>query len=73
MAWFSTILKLLGIVIFGLLAVMFIIFLGFYFLVILGCLLTILIVAWVFGIRITIKQNGRKIGYVRWTKFHRGP
>jgi len=73
MIWFSTLLKLAGILLFCLLAVAFIIFFGFYFLVMFGCFLAIFAAAWAIGIPITIKQNGEKIGYVRWNKFHRKP
>lgn len=73
MSWLSTILKLLGIAIVGLLIVMFILLLGFYVLVILGSILIMLIVAWLIGVPLTITQNGTKIGYVRWTTFHRKP
>ena len=73
MSFLSTLLKLAGLAIFFMLAIMFIVFFGFYFLVMFGCFLVIFAAAWAIGIPITIKQNGKKIGYVRWNKFHRKP
>ena len=73
MSFLSTLLKLAGLAIFFMLAIMLIAFFGFYFLVMIGCFLVIFSTAWIIGLPITIKQNGKKIGYVRWIKFYRRP
>jgi len=67
----ATILRLVGIGIFGCIAVVFAIFFGFYFLLLFFGILGIFLLAWAFGIPITIKEGGVKTGYIRWFKFYK--
>jgi hypothetical protein len=73
MDYISAFFKLIGLVPFALAAVAFVIFFGMWFLLALAGMVVLFAVAWAVGIPITIKENGVKVGYLRWTKFHRTP
>ncbi len=62
--------KLLGIALFVVIASVLAIAFGMWILGAFACFLAIFVLAWAVGIPITIKENGVKIGYVRWTKFY---
>lgn len=66
----STILKFIGIILFGVIAVAFVLVFGTWFLVALFSMMVLFGLAWAVGIPITITSNGKKIGYIRWTKFY---
>lgn len=70
MQMISAIFKLLGIILFGAIVVAFVAFFGTWFLMALIATVVILALAWMIGVPIAITRNGKKIGYVRWTKFY---
>lgn len=45
-------------------------FLGFWVLLFLGIALSVAILTWMVGVPVTIKRNGKKVGYLRWFTFH---
>lgn len=73
MSYISPILKLVGIVLFAIAAIAFVIFFFMWFVGALAAMVVLFGIAWAAGIPITIKEDGEKIGYVRWTKFYRTP
>ncbi len=66
----TTILKLVGLVLIALLGGAFILFFGMWFVAAFAAMVALFLVAWLFGVPITIKENGVKTGYIRWTKFY---
>lgn len=66
----GTFFKFLGIALFVLIGGALVIAFGMWFIGAFICLLVIFVMAWAVGIPITIKENGVKTGYVRWTKFY---
>jgi hypothetical protein len=71
METFSAIMKLIGLVLLVVIGIVLIVAFGGAFLIIFGSFLLLFLIAWMFGIPVTIKQNGVKVGYVRWFTFHR--
>ena len=67
----STIAKLIGLVIFGAIVAVLVVFFGIWFLIAVAAMLAISILAWAFGVPITVTQKGQKIGYIRRGKFYR--
>lgn len=63
-------LKLIGLAIFAVIAVVLIVFFGAFVLMAMGVFIGIFLAAWVCGIPITITKNGKKIGYYRWNTFY---
>jgi len=70
MEFLATFLKVIGIGVAAVLSVAATIFFGFYILIFLVGLLSILLVAWGVGVPISIKENGVKTGYIRWFTYH---
>jgi hypothetical protein len=54
----------------GILAVGVLIFVFSYFVTLLLVLLGFFAICWALGYPITVKVDGKKVGYLRWTKFH---
>jgi hypothetical protein len=73
MDYFVAILKIIGLVLFVLVAGAFVFFFFMWFMGALAAMVALFAVAWAVGIPITIKENGVKVGYLRWTKFYRTP
>lgn len=73
MDYTTGILKLIGLVLFAVAAVAFLVFFGMWFLMALAAMVVLFGIAWLVGVPITIKQDGTKIGYIRWTRFYRTP
>jgi hypothetical protein len=63
-------LKILLLIIAGALGVAIFIFLFSYLFTFVLVMLGFFSFCWVIGVPITVKAGGKKIGYIRWTRFH---
>jgi hypothetical protein len=61
----------IAVVLFVIIGLALLLFFGAWFLIAMAIILFALFGTWAVGIPITIKVNGQKIGYVRWTKFYK--
>lgn len=64
--WFN----IAAMVIVGILAMIVIVLFSGVFIALLGLMLLFFIVVWALGLPITVSVKGKKVGYIKWTKFY---